>query len=292
MAGGRRVAIAVLVAVHVVWGGTFVVAKLAYQDFSPLAVGALWLSLAAALSLGWAAARNQLWPPPASLRTLALLGMLGMGAYTALLYVALGQTTVMDASIIYAITPSATVALAALFLGERATGRRWLGTALSLLGVAVVVVLGGSDSASADAPNRVLGDLGLLVAAVGWAAYTVANKRLQSANPVATFGYLFAFGALVLVPLAAADVAAGGRFQPTLGGALAVLFIAWGVYALGFLGWANALKYLDAGQVGAFLNLSPIVSIVTAAVVLGETITAVHLGGGLLVLLGVWLASR
>src|SRR5438046_991279 len=142
------------------WGSTLPISKLAFAEFSPLALSALRLSLAALPLLGWAALRGQLWPPPAPLRLLMPLGLLAMGGNIALLYLSLVQTSVVDASIISAVTPVGTLALARLFLGERAGPRRWLGASLSLLGVAAVVVLASRGGPQADPPNRLPGDLG------------------------------------------------------------------------------------------------------------------------------------
>src|SRR5204863_351347 len=95
--------------------------------------------------------------------------------------------------------------------------------------------------------------------------------------------WLFALRALVLVPLAAWHVATGGRFRPSPTGALTVLYLAWGIYVLGFLVWVSAYRYLEAGQVGGFCNLSIVASVLFAALLPGavEQIAGEKgLGGG------------
>jgi hypothetical protein len=52
------------------------------------------------------------------------------------------------------------------------------------------------------------------------------------------------------------------------------------------------LRHLEAGQVGLFANLSPLVGIIVAALFLGESISIFQIGGGALILGGVWFASR
>ena len=113
---------------------------------------------------------------------------------------------------------------------------------------------------------------------------------MRARSQVALLGYLLGIGALLMIPLGALEVAGGGRFQPTPGGLAALVYLAVAVYVVGFLVWTSALRHLDAGQVGAFYNITPVVGVVFAALLLGETITPWHLAGGALVLAGAWLA--
>jgi drug/metabolite transporter (DMT)-like permease len=290
MLRGRAGVVAALIGLHVIWGTPYPVAKLAFADFSPLALIGMRMSLASLLLLGLAALRGELWPPPAPRRVLLPMGLLGQGLYSATLYTCLSWTTASDAAIINAITPVATVGLAALFLGEAAGARRLAGAAVSLAGVAVVVVLAGSTTGGATAVARMAGDLGLLVCAVGFAGYTVTTKGVRVRSQVALLGYLLGIGSLLLIPLGILEVASGGRFQPTPGGLAALLYLTVVVYVVGFVTWASALRRLDAGQVGAFYNITPVVGVVLSGLLLGETITLWHVVAGALVLGGAWLA--
>lgn len=61
---------------------------------------------------------------------------------------------------------------------------------------------------------------------------------------------------------------------------------------MSYLLYTRALRDLDASQVGAFTNLSPIIGAVSGVLLLGEAITSLAIVGGVLVLAGVWLSTR
>ena len=54
----------------------------------------------------------------------------------------------------------------------------------------------------------------------------------------------------------------------------------------------DALRHMDASQAGAYSNLIPIVGVITGVVALGETPTLQAILGGVVVMIGVWIAGR
>jgi drug/metabolite transporter (DMT)-like permease len=77
-----------------------------------------------------------------------------------------------------------------------------------------------------------------------------------------------------------------------LNGWLGVGFLGIFCTGLAYIFWYDALQLLPASQAGAFLYLEPLVTVVVAAVILGEPLLAASLSGGLIILLGVWIVNR
>jgi drug/metabolite transporter (DMT)-like permease len=73
---------------------------------------------------------------------------------------------------------------------------------------------------------------------------------------------------------------------------MGVMFL--GVFCSGvaYIFWYDALRALPVAQAGAFVYLEPFVTVVIAALVLGEAITMISFTGGLVILLGVWMVQR
>ena len=75
-------------------------------------------------------------------------------------------------------------------------------------------------------------------------------------------------------------------------GWLSVLFLGICCSGLGYLWWYGALERIEASRVAAFLYLEPLVTLLAAVVLLGETVTATTIVGGLLLVGGVALVER
>jgi drug/metabolite transporter (DMT)-like permease len=78
----------------------------------------------------------------------------------------------------------------------------------------------------------------------------------------------------------------------TLNAWLGVGFL--GVICSGFayIFYYDALQVIPATQAGVFLYLEPLVTLVVAAIILGEPLLLASLLGGAIILVGVWLVNR
>jgi drug/metabolite transporter (DMT)-like permease len=68
---------------------------------------------------------------------------------------------------------------------------------------------------------------------------------------------------------------------------MAIVFLGVGCSGLGYLLWYAALERIEASQVAAFLYLEPLVTLAAAVTLLGESVAASTILGGVLVLVGV-----
>jgi drug/metabolite transporter (DMT)-like permease len=80
--------------------------------------------------------------------------------------------------------------------------------------------------------------------------------------------------------------------QLTLKGWLGVGFLGVFCSGLAYIFWYDALQALPASQVGVFLYIEPLVTVMVAAAVLGEPLLLASLLGGAIILFGVWLVNR
>jgi drug/metabolite transporter (DMT)-like permease len=286
----RSLAIIAIVVLMVVWGSTFVVTKAAAKDISPLMLAALRFLIAAVVLMPLALARGNWKAMPKPMPWIALLGMAftGIAVFAIAFNFALVYASATQGALIYALLPAAVALAAVMFLKETLERRRILGIVLSIVGVAIVVLAGEVDR---NSPRPVLGALWMIGAVVAWAAYTVFAKRLADSDQVITIALVSLFGMLMIAPFAAMELATTPWRAPSLQAWGGVLFMGILASALAYIVYGWALRELEASLVGALINLDPIVGVITAVLFLGETLHGGQVVGGVIALIGMWLAS-
>jgi drug/metabolite transporter (DMT)-like permease len=136
------------------------------------------------------------------------------------------------------------------------------------------------------------GDLLILASTVNWAIYTIMGretlKRLGSSRATAAMMFV---GWAMLIPLFVS--AAGWQEYRSLSSTsvIAILFLGVGWSGLGDLFWYAALERIDTSQVAAFLYLEPLVTLMAAVALLGESVAVSTIVGGILVLAGVLIVQ-
>jgi drug/metabolite transporter (DMT)-like permease len=276
-----------LILAAVFWGGNYAATKFAALSVSPFSIVAVRFVVAGLIMYGVL----RLLEPGSTLRREDLLPMAGLGC----LGVAFGQTaftfgvsltSAANTGLIFATAPVWGLLFGFALGLERPTLRGVLGVGLSILGVGIVFYEGfGAEGAS------LLGDLLVLLAALGFGAYTVLSLRLlgrHSPLAVATYPILFG-GPLVLalsVPAFAGweDVGAG-----TLG---AVAFSAVFATAFAFAAWQSGVSRIGANRVLVYQYLITFTGVASGIVFFGETLGLEKVAGGAVILLGVYLARR
>ena len=121
------------------WGASFLFMRIAVPQFGPVPLVAVRVAIAALALLPLLARRNELRQLRTHAPRLALLGALNSALPFVLLSYATLTVTAGFAAILNATTPLWTAVLGWLWLRTRITRAQWLGLALGLLGVTVLV---------------------------------------------------------------------------------------------------------------------------------------------------------
>ncbi len=279
------------------WAGNAVVGRLVSTLVPPITLNFLRWVLAFVILLPLAAwvlrPGSGLWT---HWRRFALLGLLGVGAYNALQYLALQTSTPMNVTLVAASGPFWTLTLGALFFHAPVRRAQVLGALLSISGVLVVLARG--DWAQLMAVRLVVGDLFILLATASWSLYSwLLMRRAEPeairqdwaaflmAQVVFGLGWSSLFTALEW-GLGEAHIVWNGTLLATLA------FVAIGPAVLAYRCWGLGMQQAGPAVAGFFANLTPVFEAILSAAFLGELPQAYHALAFALIVAGIWASSR
>ena len=282
-----------LIFAAVAWGISFITTKVAVAEVPPPVVVWLRFTIGLVILLAFIISRGLLKLPTFKDSCyFALLGFIGITFHQWLQSTGLVTSQASTTSWIVSTAPIFIALLAWIFLHERLSTIAVAGICLATLGV-LLVVTKGSFSGMFTGNIGTSGDLLVLISAPNWAVFSVLSRGALKKFPalfvlfyVMLFGWVFSSIHFLSIQ--------GWTFfhQISYAGWLAIGFLGIGCTALAYIFWYDGLQTITASQAGVFLYIEPLVSLIAAALILGETITIPALFGGSLILLGVWLVNR
>jgi probable blue pigment (indigoidine) exporter len=258
----------------VLWGTTYYVTRHALPADSPLWGGVL-RALPAGLLLLVLARRL---PRGAWWWRSAVLGTLTTGAFFALVYLAAQLLPTSIASTVMAVGPVVMMLAAWVLLGQGPRLRAVVGGVLGVVGVAVMLLGGGSDGAL-DGRGVLASVAAMLLSSVG---YVLASRWQGEVDVLPLTAWQLVAGSLVLIPVAVAVEGAPPALDGTALAAFA--YVSLVATALANVAWYAALQHLGPSTTGLVGLLNPVTGVLLGTVVAAETLSGRQVVGIVVVL--------
>ncbi|MDQ8153628.1 MAG: DMT family transporter [Gemmatimonadota bacterium] len=278
---------ALLLLMATIWGVNFSVVKYGMRYVEPMAFNAVRVVIAGVALVLIARVRRLTLPPRPQLLTLLALGVLGNGVYQALFVEGISRTRAGNASLLMAATPALIAILGRLRGVEKVHARGYVGIALSVSGIGVVMT-GTAAATAGDA--SLTGDAFILLCSLTWAVYTVLLKPYtHHVDGVLVSALTMIGGAIPLCLLATPSVL---RTDWTALPAMAWASILYGaLFALviAYLIWYRGVKLIGPTRTSMYSNLQPIIAVLVAWAALGEVPTPAQGVGAAAVMTGLLL---
>ncbi|MGD1904639.1 MAG: DMT family transporter [Leptolyngbyaceae cyanobacterium] len=268
------------------WGGTFIAGRTLSQTLSPYSAAFCRFAVAAVgmVLLLWSQGERLPRLKATQILPVVVLGLSGVLVYNVCFFSGLQTITASRAGLIIALNPIFITLCSALLFRQPLPPLSLAGTAVALLGAALVLSEGQLQTLLSQGVSQ--GDLWLLGCVGSWVVYSLVGKQVMgSLSPLATATYSIWVGAIALFPLAIHQ----GLWQ-----SLPVQpWVAWvGVFYLGLLGtvlgfswYYEGIQALGAPQAAIFINLVPVFAVTFGVLLLREPFSgAMSMGGGLVVL--------
>lgn len=279
------------------WAGNAIVGRLVHEMVPPITLNLLrWIiAFLILLPLAGPVFRRDsgLWR---NWRRFALLGLLGIGMYNALQYLALQSSTPINVTLVAAGMPVWMMLTGWMFFGAKVSRQQMMGAALSIAGVLLVLARG--DLRHLLELRLVAGDIFMIFATIAWSIYSwMLTRPIEPASIRANWAsFLLAqvgFGVIWSGIFAAGEWAViDAHIQWSWTLAAALVYVAIGPAVIAFRCWGAGVQRAGPSVAAFFSNLTPLFAALMSSAFLGEAPHLYHGAAFLLIVGGIVVSSR
>lgn len=266
-----------------VWGVHWSILKVAMGDVPPFTYAVLRVVVGGLVLAGWLLASGRLHRPARGDASIVVsYGIVGIAATVALANLGLVRITAGHASILAYTLPLWVVPIMALVRRSLPSRSEWLGLALGMTGLVLLLQPGEIDW---SASGTLVGAACLLLGAVS-GAVAMVHVRLHRwiGTPLELLPWQFLVALLPLVVLALPEVR-DIAWEPVL--LAAVLYSGVIATAFGYFAQQTAVRTLGPLQTGVGSLSVPVVGVAAGAILLGEAVTPAEVAGLAVTMAGV-----
>ncbi|MDP3998245.1 MAG: DMT family transporter [bacterium] len=286
----RSLAITALVVATIIWGAAAPIFKWALGNIPPFSLAFLRFYLAVILLLPFCFRFLKI--KKSDLIPLIFAGLLGVSLNIGFFFLGIQRTLAINSSVITMAVPILTIFAAVIFLKEELTGKIISATALSTLGIILIITL---PLLKEGLTIQLLGDFFLVLAALSWVGYEILSKKLfRQYSPITITFYSFLVGSLTFLPLALYEYNIDPSWISRVD-ARGIIGVIYGIFfasITAYFAWQWGLSKLPASEAGLFFHLNPVINVLVAMPLLGEKITSPFIAGAILVGVSVYLAEH
>lgn len=281
----------------VLWAGNAIVGRLVRDAVPPMTLNLIrWsIALAVLLPLGRAALRAD-YGVLANWKRYSMLGLLGVGLYNSLQYLALQSSSPINVTLVASGVPVWMLLVGRLFFDVPVKRKQVVGAALSIAGVLVVMCRG--SLAELAALRLVAGDLYMILATIAWSFYSWLLMQQKDVPALRAdwaafllaqvgFGVLWS-GALAGGEWAVKDVHIAWSWPL----AAALLYVAIGPAIIAMRCWGAGVQRAGPSLGAFFINLTPLFTALLSSAFLGEAPHLYHVLAFGMIVGGIAVSAR
>jgi drug/metabolite transporter (DMT)-like permease len=281
----------------VLWAGNAIVGRLVRDAVPPMTLNLIrWsIALAVLLPLGRAALRAD-YGVLANWKRYSMLGLLGVGLYNSLQYLALQSSSPINVTLVASGVPVWMLLVGRLFFGVPVKRRQVAGAVLSIAGVLVVMCRG--SLAELAALRLLAGDVYMILATIAWSFYSwlLMQQKDVPALRADWAAFLLAqvgFGVLWSAALAGGEWAIQDvHIAWSWPVVAALLYVAIGPAIIAMRCWGAGVQRAGPSLGAFFINLTPLFTALLSSAFLGEAPHLYHVVAFGMIVGGIAVSAR
>ena len=276
------------------WSGNFIVGKFATLfEIPPLTLNVLrWISVwFILLPFTYKEIYNNLPIIKKNWLVISFMGVITISTFNSVVYYALNFTQVINAVLVLAAIPAATIVLSSLIKIEKTNIFQLIGLFLSIIGIGSIISSG--DIQKIISLNFNKGDLWMLVCVLTWSLYsTLLKKNKFKFSQFSLIQLMVSAGLLFLIPQFFYEKHIGLELNFNKAFFLILFYVVVFPAIAAYYCWQKGIEIIGPNRSTMFIQLMPLFSAVMAIIIFKEKFELYHFIGASFILTGIYLSNR
>ena len=277
----------------ILWGGTFIAARVVAQDVGPFSASFLRFAIAS-IFLVFITIRLEGKIPRLKkhqILPVILLGLTGVFAYNFFFFSGLKTVAASRGSIIVATNPIFIALFAYTFFKEKLTGINVIGILLCVSGAIIVISKGNPLGIIQGGLGT--GEFYILGCVASWVLYSLIGKiAMKDMSPLVAVTYSCLVGGILLFFPACMEGMPGDIAKYSAVDWSGIFYLGFFGSVLGFTWYYQGIKKIGAAKASVFINFVPISAVILACLILKEKLDLSLITGAIMVIGGAYLTNR
>ena len=283
-----------LVLAALFWSGNFIVGKFATLfQIPPLTLNvyrwiAVWFIL---MPFTYKEINQNLPYIKRNWLVISFMGVITISTFNSVVYYALNYTQVINAVLVLAAIPAATIIFSSLMNIEKTNIFQLLGLVLSIIGIASIISNGDIQKISSLNFNK--GDLWMLVCVITWALYsTLLKKNKFKFSQFTLIQLMVSAGLVFLIPQLFYEKSIGLEVNFNKAFFLILFYVVVFPAIAAYYFWQKGIELIGPNRATMFIQLMPLFSAVMAIIIFKEKFEIYHFVGAAFIVSGIYLSNK
>ena len=276
------------------WAGNFIVGKFATLfQIPPLTLNVLrWLSVWVILMpFTYKEIYNNLPYIKKNWFVISFMGLITISTFNSVVYFALNHTQVINAVLVLAAIPAATIIFSSFMNIEKTNIFQLLGLFLSILGIGAIISNG--DVQKIISLNFNKGDVWMLVCVITWALYsTLLKKNKFSLSQFTLIQLMVTAGLIFLIPQLFYEKSIGLEINFNKAFFIILFYVVIFPAIAAYYCWQKGVQIIGPNRASMFIQLMPLFSAVMAIIIFKEKFELYHFVGATFIVSGIYLSNK
>ena len=283
-----------LVLATLFWSGNFIVGKFATLfEIPPLTLNVFrWISVWFILiPFTYKEIYNNLSYIKKNWFVISFMGVITISTFNSVVYYALNFTQVINAVLVLAAIPAATIVLSSFMKIEKTNIFQLLGLFLSIIGIGSIISSGNIQKIISLNFNK--GDLWMLVCVFTWALYSTLLKKYKfQFSQFSLIQLMVSVGVFFLIPQFFYEKSIGLEVNFNKAFFLILFYVVVFPAIAAYYCWQKGIEIIGPNRASMFIQLMPLFSAIMAIIIFKEKFELYHFVGAIFIVSGIYLSNK